>query len=774
MQRSLYMVRGVAVVLALTIGYGALTRHLYGLQVRRHHELLAKARLKYTTQRTEQANRGRILDVNGNLLAGNLACRDILAEPWRFGDRAEPIVGVLAAELGPSPDSLRELFALACAPRQRHPLIRIAQRLEPEACSRLRAARINGIRLIAAKDTEARRLGWFGPFRALAHCVGASRQPPQDVILDTALFRDPEQRREDFAQLSSLLNVTAAELEVQYTRATRRNRHRPVEVVVRREVDMDTADRILGYRDLAVDRRRLDADTTAVIEILSQELNLPTAELATRFETARTAAARHTVVVHAVAPDRIKRIRAYQFAGLTFVECLPGIRVVDSSRRYYPKDSLMINLVGFTNSTKHGVTGVEALFDDRLQPVSGQRVYERDRYGTPLQGQDGRERMPRNGDDIYLTLSEPIQQIVEDELDRLVERHAPRAAFAVMANPKTGAVMALAQYPTFDPNDLTGITPEQWQNRVLVEGFEPGSVMKSVAIAGALDFGIVTLDSVYDCENGYWVFCRRPLRDSGHAFGELTVAEILSKSSNIGTAKIAIDMGERRLYQTLRRFGFGTPTGIGLEPEASGILRPLRRWDGLSISRFPIGQGVLVTPLQLVQAYAALANSGRMMQLHVIDRIRNPASGRLETIAPREKRWAVRPRTAAGVVSAMKQVAREGGTAPKAAVPGYEVAGKTGTAQKVIDGQYSHRQFVASFIGFAPADDPAFVLLVVADEPSQNGYYGGTVAAPTFSRIAEKTLRYLQVAPEPRAGPAAPYSTEMANHDRAETVADLP
>jgi cell division protein FtsI (penicillin-binding protein 3)/stage V sporulation protein D (sporulation-specific penicillin-binding protein) len=275
---------------------------------------------------------------------------------------------------------------------------------------------------------------------------------------------------------------------------------------------------------------------------------------------------------------------------------------------------------------------------------------------------------------------------------------------------------------------------------------------------------------VFDCEDGYWFYRGRPLRDSGHSYGRIPVWEIIQKSSNIGTAKIALEMGEHRLYQTLYRFGFGAPTGVGFANEAPGIFRPVRKWDGLSITRFPIGQGVLATPLQMVQAYNALANEGVVMQLHVIDRIEDTESGLCETFSPTPVRRVAGTHAVREVVRAMCRVTEEGGTAPKAAVPGYAVAGKTGTAQKFVNGQFSNTLCVASFVGFVPADAPAFTLLVVADEP-QKAQYGGTIAAPTFRRIAERTLRYLQIAPRKPSVPAPRQAEqEVLAHASTETT----
>lgn len=610
MQKAHYLVRVAAVTLALLAGYVALALHLYNLQVSRHDDLYGKARRKYTASRTEEGRRGRIFDRSGNLLCGNLACRDILAEPRRFRENRGEIIRILSEELDISPSVL-------------------------------------GHRFLAAS----------GKGRA------------------------------------------------------------PVEIVVKRGVDIRTAERIAAYK-------------------------------------------------------------------------FSGIRGIDTYCRYYPKGTLLANVLGFLDSDGKGVSGVEQLLDDLLQPTSGTAVYERDRRGNPLQRGNYREQeKPKDGLDVYLTIEEPIQQIVEDELSAMVEQFAPKTACALMVNPKTGAVMALAQRPTFDPNDRSTMSDVNCQNRILIQGFEPGSVMKSIAIAGALDYGVVTLNDIYDCEDGYWVYCRRPLRDSGHEYGLLRVWEIIQKSSNIGTAKIALDMGEGRLYQTLSRFGFGEPTGVwsretwiddSTSPtarEASGIFRPLPEWDGLSITRFPIGQGILVTPMQLTQAYCALANNGLMMQLHLIGRTLGKEVGDFRIFHPTPRRRSARPEAIRAVIEAMKLVTMEGGTAPKAAVEGYEVAGKTGTAQKYVyengRGYYSHSKFVASFIGFVPADDPAFVLLIAADEPSRGGHYGGTIAAPSFSRIAEKTLRYLQVAPTQNITLTREDRREMDNDDTDATTSAL-
>jgi cell division protein FtsI (penicillin-binding protein 3) len=427
-----------------------------------------------------------------------------------------------------------------------------------------------------------------------------------------------------------------------------------------------------------------------------------------------------------------------------------GIYFFDSSKRYYPKNELSSNILGFVN-THHlrvqPVCGIEKAYNSILSPVKSEAsVYERARNGIPLSYGIKNLNEAKPGRNIYLTINEPIQEIVEEELDKLVEKWKPKAAYAVMVNPKTGSIIAMAQRPSFNPNDRRVMSSENWRNRIVTDGFEPGSIMKPLVIVKALSLGLVNVDTKIYCEKGYWIYGGRPLHDT-HAYDELSVEQIVQKSSNIGTAKIALEMGNKRLYDLFRTYGFGQETGLPFKPEATGILRPLKKWDTLSITRFPIGQGILCSPLQLVGAYTVLANGGRRMRLRIVDRIKDRQTGELynyptkvDDVVIKDKKYVDE------IVNMMKTVTVRGGTAWRAAVPGYDVAGKTGTSQKWINGQYSHSKYFASFIGFVPANHPAFILLVTVDEPHGN-IYGGVVAAPTFREIAQKTLRYFNIAP---------------------------
>jgi cell division protein FtsI/penicillin-binding protein 2 len=317
-----------------------------------------------------------------------------------------------------------------------------------------------------------------------------------------------------------------------------------------------------------------------------------------------------------------------------------------------------------------------------------------------------------------------------------------------MINPYNGNIMAIAQRPTFNPNDRESMrNPEARRDKIISDAFEPGSIMKSIAVAGALDYGIISPESRFNCESGQWFFGGKILRDA-HPYKILSVREIIQKSSNIGASKIAVMMGKERLYNLFRRFGFGQKTGMPIQPEATGILRPLEKWDSLSVSRFPIGQGISVSPLQMTRAYCALANGGKLTPIRLIDREKNPQTGEVVEIQlEKAPNVFLRGDSSKKIVEMLKLVTKKGGTAEEAAVEGYEVAGKTGTSQKWDDGHYSETKFHASFIGFVPADEPAFVLLIMADEPQKN-HYGGIVAAPYFRKISEKTLRFLNIAPQ--------------------------
>jgi len=421
-----------AVILVLLFSY--LMYKLYNVQIQRHEELFKKARMKYTTVKTMNGNRGEIYDFSGNLLVGNIPCSDVCADPSIAGD----------------------------------------------------AARCREIAAFLSKKLEI----------------------PAQGIYEKLMDKDIVTKNEDGSE----------------------NRRSRKFVILKGKVDYEIVERL-------------------------------------KLETARL-----------------------------------GYKTVfyrETTKRYYPKKQLLANILGFTNLDRDrvvAVIGVEKFFDAKMRSVQGKELYERSRDGLPLAYGRSVTREDQDGWNVFLTIREPIQAILEEELDKLMERCRPEAAYAVMADPYTGDIIAVAQRPTFDPNNRKSIRPNAWRNRIAEDTFEPGSIVKPLAVAGAIDRGVVLPETRFDCEKGMWFYGGKRLKDA-HPMGVLSVTEIIQHSSNIGTAKIAIQMGEKVLDETLRSFGIGEHTGIPLRPETKGIFRPLQRWDTLSITRFPIGQGLASSPL---------------------------------------------------------------------------------------------------------------------------------------------------------------------------------
>ena len=424
-----------------------------------------------------------------------------------------------------------------------------------------------------------------------------------------------------------------------------------------------------------------------------------------------------------------------------------GISCQVSLKRTYPKATMLANILGFTTIDRDKVTarsGLEKSFDSNMSSVASKVKYERSRDGKPLVFGEISRQNGHDGYDLYLTIREPLQAILEEEIDKLMAASKAAHAYMVMADPYTGDILAVAQRPTYDPNDRSQIKSNVMGNPIVEMAFEPGSIMKPFAISGALDMGIVRPNTIIDCENGLWSYAGKKLRDT-HKIGRITVAEVIKESSNIGTAKIAVEIGEPRLKNLLSSFGFGQRTGAPLRPETVGQF--YKNPTKISITRYPIGQGLSVSPLQMVRAYCMLANGGYQVKLRFVDRIVH-ANGTVEKIPVQKgNRIFRRPETTSEILSMMRLVTEPGGTGTAAAIRGYHVAGKTGTAQKVVNGRYSNKVHTSSFVGIVPASRPRFVLLVTADEP-QGAQYGGTVAGPYFSSAAERTLKYLRETPE--------------------------
>ena len=429
---------------------------------------------------------------------------------------------------------------------------------------------------------------------------------------------------------------------------------------------------------------------------------------------------------------------------------LPGILGVDEYQRRYPENQNASHVLGYVDSEGNGKDGIEASMDQYLKGIDGWFVSERDASRHEIRAYRSQDAPVKNGYSIYLTLDQTIQYIVEEELDKAMEFYAPAAAYAIVMRPRTGEILALANRPTYNPNERESLTWEGMRNRCVTDTFEPGSTFKIVTTAAALNEGLLTLHTPIFCENGLWFWAGSPLRDHD-SYGELTVEQVLQKSSNIGFAKIALMLGAENLYHYIREFGFGQPVLNQVLPgEQVGMLRPTSRWSKLSITRVPIGYEVSATPLQMITAMAAVANKGLMMRPMLVSEVRDDQNRTVARYSSRIVKQVIKSEIADQVIEALSSVVSREGTANKAAVSGFTVAGKTGTSRKWDNETktYSHTRYLASFIGFLPAKDPEFVLLTIIDEPSNGGIYGGQVAAPVFSAMATRIAKHLDLNPE--------------------------
>jgi len=397
--------------------------------------------------------------------------------------------------------------------------------------------------------------------------------------------------------------------------------------------------------------------------------------------------------------------------------------------------------------------------DEYLRGQDGYRYVEHNRAGQEMVLYRGQERAARHGYQVHLTIDLNLQTIVENEIDAAVREYRPQKATIILMRPQTGEILAMANRPNFDLNTRSDAKPEQMKNRAILDMMEPGSTFKIVVAAAALNEGRLHLDSTIFCENGLWNYGGRPLHDH-RAYGELSVQDILVKSSNIGAAKLALSIGDQKFYEYIRRFGFGERTGVELPGEIPGLIRPPQNWSKISITRLPMGHEIGVTALQMVTAMATIANEGKLVMPRIVKSVTTSDGKTMTTLSPVALRQVVSPQTARQIGTALRGVVSDRGTAAAAAVPGFTIAGKTGTAQKVNpNGGYDHGKYVVSFSGYLPAEHPEFVGLVMLDDaqtrtPELN--YGGLVAGPIFSRIAEKAARYLDLEPHEEIRKAVP------------------
>ncbi len=429
---------------------------------------------------------------------------------------------------------------------------------------------------------------------------------------------------------------------------------------------------------------------------------------------------------------------------------LPGVFMRENMVRVYPRGDSLCHVLGYVNLERQGSAGVEQRWERYLRGAPGMLISELDGRRRELYDRRLLEIRPRPGADLVLTLDHYVQYIAEQAVRQAVAEQRALAGWAIVERIATGEILAMAGYPAYDGNDFRNADPEARRNRCIAYNYEPGSTFKMAVIAAALDAGAVHPDQVFDCENGAWIYQRRPLRDY-HPYGRLSVADIIKKSSNIGAAKIALALGPERLHEYLRAFGMGRPMGIDLPGEEGGTLHPLARWTPLSITRIAMGHEVAMTSLQMLGVICAIANGGVLLRPYVVREVRDSEGRVLTRQEPVELGRPISPASADCMLKLLTRVTEEGGTGRRARVEGYTVAGKTGTAQKPVAGGYSDLLNMSSFVGVIPAEAPQLAIIVVLDEPKQTRT-GGAAAGPVFSAIAAETVRYLDIlAPAPLA-----------------------
>jgi cell division protein FtsI (penicillin-binding protein 3) len=425
---------------------------------------------------------------------------------------------------------------------------------------------------------------------------------------------------------------------------------------------------------------------------------------------------------------------------------LEGVEFVPERNRFYPNTMLASQAIGFTGLDGYGLEGIEFSYDRYLRGSAGNHTVFKDALGQVFNEEQKAVRHT-DGHNIVLTIDHAVQYIAESALQKALEDYSARSAMAIVMEPHTGAILAMAQVPYFNPNAYTDFNKELWRNRAITDPFEPGSTMKIFSAAAAIDSGNIRAHDIFYCENGAYKIGRNVVHDI-KKHGWLSLQQIIKYSSNIGAVKISEKVGAKQLYMTFRKFGFGSKTEIDSPGETAGSLAHYRNWTTVDTGAVAFGYGISVSAIQLITAVSAIANDGILMKPFLVQAITDQNGEPLKQFQPQVVRRAIKVKTARTVKAIMKTVTAEGGTGVNAALEGYTVGGKTGTARKLDEtGTYSNNRHIASFVGFTPVDNPALAILVVIDEPKKQ-YYGGTVAAPIFRQIAGETLNYLNIPPQ--------------------------
>ena len=432
---------------------------------------------------------------------------------------------------------------------------------------------------------------------------------------------------------------------------------------------------------------------------------------------------------------------------------LKGISIKHEYKRVYPYEKLCSQVLGFTDIDENGLGGIERSLNQVISGSNGSKVVEKDGLQHQFSTLKGETVSARYGDSVFLTIDCNVQSIVEEELEKACLKWDPNSAIAIAMDPSTGEVLAMANYPTFDPNFVRDSNPAERRNRAITDCFEPGSLIKPLIVSGALDSGLVKEDETIFCYNGAYKVNggRRVVRDS-HSYGDLSVSDIVVHSSNIGMAQIGQRIKKQRLHRYLKDFAFGEKTGIQLPGEVRGIVRPLNLWSVDSEISVSFGYETAVTPIQMVAAFCSIANGGTLLQPQIVSKITDYSGKRVKkNYDPARIRRVVSPKIAREVMAPILENVVKEGTGKRAMLFTHRVAGKTGTAKKLkMVGnkmKYSNK-YIGSFVGFAPADEPKICVLVSLNEPKNGAYYGGTVAAPAVGNILERTLGYMEFGPQ--------------------------
>jgi len=439
-----------------------------------------------------------------------------------------------------------------------------------------------------------------------------------------------------------------------------------------------------------------------------------------------------------ISPAKAKKIENLNLEGVGFIK---------ESKRFYPNKELASHCLGFAGIDLKGLEGIELQYDSYLKGKPGYLLVERDALGRNIYTQNIKQVDATKGYNLQLTIDKTIQHFVENALEEGMKKSKAKAGVTIVMAPKTGEILALAVRPTFNPNNFWDYSPSQWRNRAVTDAFEPGSTFKTFLISSALEERIFKPQDIFYCENGSYPFGGKVIHDV-HKYGWLTLSKIIKHSSNIGACKIAENLGRETFYSYIRKFGFGSKPGIDLPGETSGLLALPYRWSRMHLGTISFGQGISISPVQLITAFSAIANDGVLMKPHLVKTIFDDRGKIIKEFNPENRGEIITLRTANQVTSILETVVEEGGTGENACIPGFKIAGKTGTAQKVDQQtrQYSKSKETGSFIGFLPADDPKLAMIVIIDEP-QGISYGGTVAAPVFKEAASHIIRYLNISP---------------------------